>query len=129
MQSEALIIAVTDVPSWRPSSRAASTVIEATSRWPLTSSSTLAIAAPSLMLVMVPVSWLRALSFMAPPLGGTVGVADRRSTRVAVHLRRLAFAADGHRRCRDTDRERRAVLAHPGRARHRRRQSPRRSRP
>ena len=48
------MIAVTDLPSSSPSSRAASTVIEATSRWPLTSSWTFAIAAPSLTLVTVP---------------------------------------------------------------------------
>jgi hypothetical protein len=39
-------------------------VIEATSRWPLTSISTFAIAAPSLTFVTVPDSWLRALIFM-----------------------------------------------------------------
>src|SRR3954451_10938052 len=59
------MIAVTDLPASSPRSRAASTVIEATKRWPLTSISTLAIAAPSLTLVTVPESWLRALSFMA----------------------------------------------------------------
>src|SRR4051794_21945386 len=71
MTSEALMTAVTSLPSWRASSRAASTVMEATRRWPLTSISTLAIAAPSVTLLMVPASWLRALSFMvdAPVVG------------------------------------------------------------
>src|SRR5580765_6829791 len=65
MTSDALAMAVTDLPSSSPRSRAASTVIEATRRWPLTSISTLAMAAPPLTLVTVPESWLRALSFMA----------------------------------------------------------------
>ena len=39
------------------------TVIDATNRWPATSRTTLAIASPLLMLVTVPASWLRALSF------------------------------------------------------------------
>src|SRR3954453_18914557 len=64
MTSEALMTAVTSLPSRRPSSRAASMVMEATRRWPLTSISTLAIAAPSVTRLTVPASWLRALSFM-----------------------------------------------------------------
>ena len=48
------MIAVTWLPSLRPSSWTASTVIEATSRWPATSSTTLAIASPWLMLLTVP---------------------------------------------------------------------------
>src|SRR5215467_14427842 len=64
MTSEALITAVTSLPSVRPSSRTASTVIEATRRTPFASSSTLAIAAPVLILVILAGIWLRALSFM-----------------------------------------------------------------
>src|ERR671937_1625776 len=66
--SEALMTATTSLPSWRSSSRAASTVIEATTRLPPTSSTTLAIAAPSSIAVTLPGSWLRALSFMARTL-------------------------------------------------------------
>src|SRR5919198_3143275 len=66
--SEALMTATTSLPSCRPSSRAASTVIEATTRLPPTSSTTLAIAAPSSIDVTVPGSWLRALSFMSATL-------------------------------------------------------------
>src|SRR2546423_7744641 len=62
--SDALINATTSLPSRRPSSRTASTVIDATTRWPPTSSATLAIAAPSSMEVTVPGSWLRALIFI-----------------------------------------------------------------
>src|SRR3954463_15885831 len=58
-------MAVTDAPSFSPSSRAASTVIDATRRWPFTSISTFAMAAPSLTLFTVPDSWLRALIFRA----------------------------------------------------------------
>ena len=46
MTSEALTTAVTADPSCSPSSCTASTVIEATRRWPPTSSATLAIASP-----------------------------------------------------------------------------------
>src|SRR6266566_28907 len=60
--SEALITAVTLLPSARPSWRTASTVIDATSRTPFAESSTLAIASPALMLVTVAGIWLRALS-------------------------------------------------------------------
>src|SRR5215469_11317605 len=62
--SEALITAVTLLPSARPSSRTASTVIDATRRTPLADSSTLAIASPELMLTTRAGIWLRALSFM-----------------------------------------------------------------
>src|SRR5579875_371498 len=65
MTSEALITAVTSLPSARPSSRAASTVIEATSRTPAASSSTLAMASPLLMLVTRAGIWFRALRRMA----------------------------------------------------------------
>src|ERR1700741_318787 len=61
------MIAVTSLPSLRPRSDTASTVIDATSRWPATSRTTLAIASPLLMLVTVPASWLRAVSFTDPP--------------------------------------------------------------
>src|SRR5580704_2886449 len=61
------MIAVTWLPSLRPRSATASTVIDATSRWPATSRTTFAIASPLLMLVTLPASWLRALSFIAPP--------------------------------------------------------------
>src|SRR5262249_60583400 len=66
MTSDALIIAVTWLPSARPRSRTASTVMDATRRTPLASSSTLAIASPALMLVTLAGIWLRALSFMLP---------------------------------------------------------------
>src|SRR5579875_4178108 len=62
--SDALITAVTSVPSARPSSRTASTVIEATRRVPPASSSTLAIASPVLMLMTRAGIWWRALSFI-----------------------------------------------------------------
>src|SRR3954454_1980483 len=52
------------------SDAAAWAVIEETSRSPLTSSSTTAVAGPSVILVTVPASWLRALSFMADRLVG-----------------------------------------------------------
>jgi MFS family permease len=64
MTSEALITAVTWLPSVRPSCLTASTVIEATSRVPLASSSTLAIASPLLMLMTRAGIWFRALSGM-----------------------------------------------------------------
>src|SRR6516164_2101705 len=70
MTSEALMIAVTLLPSVRPSWRTASTVIEATRRTPPASSSTLAIASPVLMLVTRAGIWLRALSFMTGTLQG-----------------------------------------------------------
>src|SRR5262249_47579876 len=66
--------AVTLAPSASPSSRTASTVIEATTRLPPTSSTTLAIAAPSSMDVIVAGGrvrgrgLLRALSFMRSSL-------------------------------------------------------------
>src|SRR5262249_30028671 len=62
--SEALITAVTLLPSDRPSSRTASTVIDATRRTPLADSSTLAIASPELLLVTRVRLWLRALTCM-----------------------------------------------------------------
>src|SRR5262249_5692323 len=62
--SEALITAVTLLPSARPSWRTASTVIDATRRTPLADSSTFAIASPVLMLVTLAGIWLRALSCM-----------------------------------------------------------------
>jgi hypothetical protein len=65
MTSEALITAVTLLPSARPSWRTASTVIDATSRTPFADSSTLAIASPALMLVTRAGIWLRALSCMS----------------------------------------------------------------
>src|SRR5215831_2061388 len=64
MTSEALMTAVTWLPSARPSWRTASTVIEATRRTPLASSSTLAIASPTLMPVTRAGIWFRALSCM-----------------------------------------------------------------
>ena len=54
--SDALTIAVTLAPSLSPSSSTASTVIEATSRWPATSTATFAIASPLRMSVTVPCS-------------------------------------------------------------------------
>ena len=65
MTSEALITAITSVPSARPSSCAASTVIEATSRVPFASSTTLAVASPCVIPVTRALIWLRALRFMA----------------------------------------------------------------
>src|SRR5262249_18947442 len=62
--SDALTTAMTGAPSARPSWRTASTVIEATSRTPLASSSTLAMASPELMAMTVAGIWLRALSLM-----------------------------------------------------------------
>ena len=47
--------AVTALPSVRPSSSTASTVIDETMRWPFTSTTTLAIASPRRMLTTVPV--------------------------------------------------------------------------
>ena len=67
--SDALMIATTSVPSVSPSSCAASVVIEATSRWPPTSSATVVVAGPSVVSVTVAASWLRALSFMLSPPG------------------------------------------------------------
>src|SRR6201995_958193 len=58
-------MAVTSLPSRSPSSRTASTVIDATSGVPLQSRWTMAVAGPSVMPVTVPGSLLRALSFMA----------------------------------------------------------------
>src|SRR5215813_7469030 len=55
-----------------PSSRTASTVIEATSRTPPASSSTLAIASPALIAVTRAGSWLRALSFIWASSSGAV---------------------------------------------------------
>src|SRR5215469_16167334 len=63
--SDALTMATTSVPSDRPSSFAASTVTEATSRTPPASITTFAIASPLVMLVTVALIWLRALSRMA----------------------------------------------------------------
>src|SRR4051794_9759254 len=71
--SDALTTAVTSAPSCRPSSRTASTVIEATSRSPLASSSTLAIASPDVMATTLAGSWLRALIFTAASLDRSVG--------------------------------------------------------
>src|SRR5215470_19266370 len=64
MTSDALIIAVTLLPSARPRSRTALTVMDATRRTPLASSSTLAMASPALMPVTRAGIWLRALTFM-----------------------------------------------------------------
>src|SRR5262245_47471208 len=64
MTSDALITAVTWLPSVRPRSRTASTVIDATRRTPLASSSTLAIASPEVMPVTLAGIWFRALSRM-----------------------------------------------------------------
>lgn len=63
--SDALMMAVTAVPRSKPSSSAASTVIEATMRCPLASSSTFATASPFVIFVTVPLIWLRALIGMA----------------------------------------------------------------
>jgi hypothetical protein len=52
---------VTSIPSRSPNAVAASTVIEATMRTPLASTSTFAIASPRVMRVTVPLIWLRAL--------------------------------------------------------------------
>src|SRR5215471_11343956 len=65
--SDALITAVTLLPSARPRSRTAFTVMDATRRIPLASSSTLAMASPALMLVTRAGIWLRALSFITSP--------------------------------------------------------------
>ncbi len=54
-------MAVTALPSVMPSSSTASTVIDATSRVPLASNSTLAMASPRLMPVTLAAIWLRAL--------------------------------------------------------------------
>ena len=62
--SEALTMAVTSLPSTSPSSRAASVVIDATSRTPPASSSMFAVASPCTMPVTLAGIWLRALSFM-----------------------------------------------------------------
>jgi len=62
--SDALITATTSRPSARPSSRAASTVMEATSRTPFASSTTFAVASPAVTPVTVALIWLRALSCM-----------------------------------------------------------------
>src|ERR1044072_2352079 len=73
MTSEALTTAMTSVPSERPSSRTASTVIEETIRWPLASSSTLGIASPWGILTTLAGTRLRALIFIGASLssGGT----------------------------------------------------------
>src|SRR5512132_2025725 len=63
--SDALITAVSSEPSARPRSRTASTVIEATRRSPLASSSTLAVASPAVMPTTRAGTWLRALIFTA----------------------------------------------------------------
>ncbi len=63
--SEALMTAVTSLPTASPSCSTASTVIEATSRKPPASSSTLAMASPELMAVTRAGIWLRALSRMS----------------------------------------------------------------
>src|SRR5215472_6389661 len=95
MTSEALMTAVTLLPSARPSWRTASTVIEATSRTPLASSSTLAIASPALILVTRAGIWLRALSCMMKPSPTVIdGI---RSSRYRVPARR---ADPGHARAR-----------------------------
>src|SRR5580698_397914 len=60
MTSEALTMAVTSAPGARPSSLAASTVIDATSRTPPAFSSTLAVASPRVIPVTVALIWLRA---------------------------------------------------------------------
>src|SRR5579862_4594605 len=65
MTSEALITAVTWLPSVSPSCFTASTVIEATRRTPFASSSTLAMASPLLMLVTRAGIWFRALRGMS----------------------------------------------------------------
>jgi hypothetical protein len=62
--SDALTITVTCLPSASPSSSAASLVIDATSRWPLQSRTTLAIASPRVTPWMVADSWFRALRRM-----------------------------------------------------------------
>src|SRR5215469_4513884 len=69
--SDALITAVTWLPSARPSSRTASTVMDATRRIPFASRTTLAIASPALIAVTVAGIWFRALS----------GIVDSRAGR------------------------------------------------
>jgi hypothetical protein len=64
MTSDAFTIAITSAPSARPSSLAASTVIEATSLMPPASSSILAVASPVVMPVTLAGILLRALSRM-----------------------------------------------------------------
>jgi hypothetical protein len=63
MTSEALTTAVTALPSAIPSSFTASIVTDATSRVPLASSSTFAMASPRVMLVTRAGIWFRALIF------------------------------------------------------------------
>src|SRR5262245_37331016 len=65
--SDALITTITSALSVIPRSSTASTVIEETTRWPDTSSSTFAIACPRLIARTVPRSWFRALSFIRLP--------------------------------------------------------------
>jgi hypothetical protein len=67
--SDALITAVTFEPSAMARSRTASTVIEATRRSPLASSSTLAVASPAVMPTTLAGTWLRALILTAASLG------------------------------------------------------------
>src|SRR5579862_8788169 len=76
MTSEALITAVTWLPSVSPSCLTASTVIEATRRTPFASSSTLAMASPLLVLVTRAGIWFRALRGMSgtPRSSGGSGV-------------------------------------------------------
>ncbi len=57
--SDAFTTATTSLPLARASSRAASTVIEATGRTPPASSSTFAIASPSVIPVTRALIWLR----------------------------------------------------------------------
>ncbi len=68
MTSEALTMAVTSVPAARPSSLAASTVIDATRRTPPASISTLAVASPRVIPVTRALIWLRALSRIGTPV-------------------------------------------------------------
>jgi hypothetical protein len=56
-------MAVTALPSAMPSSSTASIVTDATSRVPLASSTTFAMASPRVMLVTLAGIWLRALIF------------------------------------------------------------------
>src|ERR1700734_924550 len=83
MTSDALITAVTSLPSASPRSLTASTVIEATRRTPFASSVTLAIASPVLMATTRAGIWLRALSFMNAPLPMISGAAAFNATRLA----------------------------------------------
>jgi hypothetical protein len=69
MTSVALMNTVTGWPSARPRRSAEARVMAETICWPSTSTVTSAMTAPSSTLVTVPLSWLRALSFMLSSLG------------------------------------------------------------